>query len=206
MSESLTLFITSFSALFAIMNPIAMTPFFISMTKGVDVETKKLVAIKATTVAFIIVSVFIVSGSYLFTFFGITIYGFKIFGGLLIVIVGLEMVQSKKPSTKSTKVELKSFDIGQAISPLGTPVLAGPGTIVTAINYVDSSNPISIGIVIVSLLIVCTLAYITFRASNYIVAKMGDNIIQVIAKVMGLIIGVMGVDMIVSGISLAFNI
>lgn len=206
MSESLTLFITSFSALFAIMNPIAMTPFFISMTKGVDVETKKLVAIKATTVAFIIVSVFIVSGSYLFTFFGITIYGFKIFGGLLIVIVGLEMVQSKKPSTKSTKVELKSFDIGQAISPLGTPVLAGPGTIVTAINYVDSSNPISIGIVIVSLLIVCTLAYITFRASNYIVAKMGDNIIQVIAKVMGLIIGVMGVDMIVSGISLAFGI
>jgi len=201
-----TLIISSFSGLFAIMNPIAMTPFFITITKEADESVKKEVALKATIVAFIVVAVFVISGSYLFKFFGITIPGFKIFGGLLISMVGLEMVQSKKPSTKNTKLALKDFDLGQAISPLATPILAGPGTIVTAMNYVNSEEPLSVVTTVFSFALVSILTYFAFRSSDFIVKKIGDNVIQVIAKIMGLIIGVIGTDMFISGIKLAFNL
>ena len=77
MDQTLSFFIASFSGLFAIMNPIAMTPFFITITKEADDETRREVALKSTLVAFIVVSIFVALGSYLFTFFGITIPGFK---------------------------------------------------------------------------------------------------------------------------------
>jgi multiple antibiotic resistance protein len=201
-----SLIITSFSGLFAIMNPIAMTPFFITITKEANETVKKEVALKATIVAFIVVAVFVITGSYLFKFFGITIPGFKIFGGLLISMVGLEMVQSKKPSTKNTKLALKDFDLGQAISPLATPILAGPGTIVTAMNYVNAEEPLSVITTVFSFALVSILTYFAFRSSDFIVKKIGDNVIQVIAKIMGLIIGVIGIDMFISGIKLAFNL
>jgi len=187
------------------MNPIAMTPFFITITKEADETIKKEVALKSTFVAFIVVSVFVIMGSYLFKFFGITIPGFKIFGGLLIAMVGLEMVQSKKPSTKNTKVALKDFDLGQAISPLATPILAGPGTIVTAMNYVKADEPLSIITTVISFGLVSLLTYLAFRSSDFIVKKIGENVIQVIAKIMGLIIGVIGTDMFISGIKLVFK-
>lgn len=206
MDQIFTFFIASFSGLFAIMNPIAMTPFFITITKEADDETKKEVALKSTLVAFIVVTIFVALGSYLFKFFGITIPGFKIFGGLLIAMVGLEMVQSKKPSTKNTKLALKDFDLGQAISPLATPILAGPGTIVTAMNYVNPDEPISTFTTIGSFALVSLLTYLAFRSSDYIVKKIGDNVIQVIAKIMGLIIGVIGTDMFISGLKLVFNL
>ncbi len=206
MDQTFAFFLAAFSGLFAIMNPIAMTPFFITITKEADETTKKEVAFKATFVAFIIVSTFVILGSYLFKFFGITIPGFKIFGGLLIALVGLEMVQSKKPSTKHTKVALKDFDLGQAISPLATPILAGPGTIVTAMNYVKPEHPVTIITTISAFFLVILLTYFAFRSSDFIVKKIGDNVIQVIAKIMGLLIGVIGVDMFISGVKLAFNL
>jgi len=206
MHDFLLFALASFSGLFAIMNPIAMTPFFITLTKDADEDTKKAVAFKATLIAFIIVSVFVLSGSFLFKFFGISIPSFKIFGGFIIGLVGLDMINSKKPSTKNTKIALKDFDIGQAISPLATPILAGPGTIVTAMNYVDPENHITIFTTIVSFAVVVILTYLAFRSSEFLTKKLGDNVIQVISKVMGLIIGVIGVDMIISGIKVAFNV
>lgn len=206
MDQTFALFLASFSGLFAIMNPIAMTPFFITITKEADDVAKKEVALKSTVVAFIIVTLFVLLGSYLFKFFGITIPSFKIFGGLLIALVGLEMVQSKKPSTKNTKIALKDFDLGQAISPLATPILAGPGTIVTAMNYVNPETPISIITTISSFALVIILTYVAFRSSDFIVKKIGNNVIQVIAKIMGLLIGVIGIDMFISGVKLAFNL
>ncbi len=206
MNETLIFFLASFSGLFAIMNPIAMTPFFITLTKDADDDTKKAVAFKATLIAFIIVTVFVISGSYLFRFFGITIPSFKIFGGFVIGLVALDMINSKKPSTKNTKIALKDFDIGQAISPLATPILAGPGTIVTAMNYVHADNHITILTTIISFGVVTLMTYAAFRFSEVLTRKLGQNVIQVISKVMGLIIGVIGVDMIISGIKLAFNI
>jgi multiple antibiotic resistance protein len=196
--------IAVFAGFFAIMNPIGGIPVFISLTEGLDYQAKQRVAKKSTFVAFLIGFSFIVFGTYLFKFFGITIPSFKITGGAILFYTGFEMLQSKQSSVKHLKNPV--IDENIAISPLAIPLLAGPGTIVTGMNYVSNTNFIHILIVIFIFAIICLLNYIAFKASNYITNLIGNNIITVISKIMGLIIAIIGTQMIIKGISLSFNL
>ncbi|MFT7284315.1 MarC family protein, partial [Nonlabens sp.] len=130
MNELATFAITVFTGFFAIMNPISNMPIFLSLTEGADKETKQRINLKAILVAFIIVAVFVLLGNFIFDLFGITIPAFKITGGILIFFVGFEMLQSKKSNIKNLRKV--NIDENIAISPLAIPILAGPGTIVTA--------------------------------------------------------------------------
>ncbi len=196
--------LTVFTGFFAIMNPIANTPIFLGLVKGEDELTQKKIAKTATIAAFIILAVFVILGKYIFELFGITIPAFKITGGILIFYVGFEMLMSKK--SKINNQNKISPDEGIAISPLAIPILAGPGTIITAMNNVTNASFIHIGIVIVIAALVLYLNYLAFSLSNIIVKKIGNNLITVIGKLMGLILAIMGTGMVIEGIKLAFNI
>ena len=117
---------------FAIMNPFANLPIFLGLVKGKSQKTARQIAWKSTSMAFIIITLFVIFGKMIFDIFHLTIPAFKITGGLLIFHVGYEMLQSKAPSSHSQKSMPEDF--GVAISPLGIPILAGPGTIITAMN------------------------------------------------------------------------
>ena len=93
-----------------------------------------------------------------------------------------------------------------AISPLAIPILAGPGTIITAMNNVTNGSYIHIGIVIVIFAFMISLTYLAFNLSDIIVKKLGKNIILVIGKIMGLILAIMGTGMVIEGIKIAFNL
>jgi multiple antibiotic resistance protein len=147
---------------------------------------------------------FIILGKYIFDFFGITIPAFKLTGGILIFIVGLRMLQSEK--SKMHHIEGAEEDDGIAISPLAIPILAGPGTIVTAMNNVAGNDYIHIAITIVIFAFMILLTYWAFSASEKIIEKLGNNIITVIAKLMGVILAIMGTDMLIGGIKLSFNL
>lgn len=204
MSEYLNLFLSAFTAFFAIANPIANTPIFIGVTEGKSSESKKRIALRACFVAFLIVTTFILVGKYIFILFGITIPAFKITGGILIFVVGFEMLMSKKSKVHQSD-NLDDSD-SVAISPLAIPVLAGPGTIVTAMNFV-TNKPLQVeAIVITALFVVMLLTYLAFRGSNPLVEKIGENLINVLGKIMGLIIAIIGVGMVIEGIKLGFSI
>jgi multiple antibiotic resistance protein len=197
------LFLTFLAGFFAIMNPIANTPVFIGLTEHADQRTKIRVAKTATFTAFIIVTVFTVAGKYIFELFGLTIPAFKITGGILIFYVGFEMLQSKK--SKVNDSENVNFDEGISVSPLAIPILAGPGTIVTAINFATKASLINIILVLVAFFVIDLLTFIAFVYSDYILKLVGRNKITVIGKLMGLIIGVLGTNMIIQGLKLAFK-
>jgi multiple antibiotic resistance protein len=204
MNEYLTFSLSVFTGFFAIMNPIANIPIFLSLVEDTDEATKKDINKKATLTAFIIVALFVFLGRFIFELFGITIPAFKITGGILIFYVGFDMLQSKKSNIKHlAKVKV---DENIAISPLAIPILAGPGTIVTAMNYVPNSNYIHNAIVILIFAIMCYLTYLAFHFSEYFVKLIGHNKITVIGKIMGLILAIMGVGMIIQGIKLAFQL
>ena len=112
------------------------------------------------------------------------------------------MLQSKKSSVKHIKDPETEENI--AISPLAIPILAGPGTIVTAMNFASQGNHINIMIVIGVFAIMCILTHIAFELGDQIVKRLGKNIIVVIGKIMGLIIAIIGTNMIISGIKAAF--
>ena len=205
MTDSLLTFsLTVFTGFFAIMNPIANTPIFLGLTEGKSKLTKKRIAKKASITAFIIAVSFVILGKYIFDFFGITIPAFKITGGILIFYIGFEMLMSKK--SKIHGQEEIDDDDGIAISPLAIPILAGPGTIVTAMNSVTDANYLHIGIVVVILAIIIYSNYLAFSLSDLIVRRIGGNLITVIGKLMGLILAIMGAGMAIEGIKIAFNL
>ncbi len=205
MTNSLLLFSLSvFTGFFAIMNPIANTPIFLGLVEGKDKSTKKRIAKTATITAFIIVVSFIIVGKYIFELFGITIPAFKITGGIIIFYVGFEMLLSKK-SDMHGQSKIKNDD-GIAISPLAIPILAGPGTIVTAMNSVTNASYLHIGIVVAIFGLMIYLTYLAFSLSDLIVKAFGMNLITVVAKLMGLILAIMGTGMVIEGIKLAFNL
>jgi multiple antibiotic resistance protein len=198
----LTFSLTVFTGFFAIMNPIANTPVFLGLVGDRDKSTRKAIAKTSCITAFFIVLFFVILGKYLFELFGITIPAFKITGGILLFFVGFEMLQSKK--SKIHHQEELELDEGIAISPLAIPILAGPGTIVTAMNNITSGNILHLGIVIAIFALMVYLTYLAFSLSELIIEKIGNHLITVIGKIMGLILAIMGTGMTIEGVKLAF--
>nr|WP_321451323.1 MarC family protein [uncultured Carboxylicivirga sp.] len=203
MENLYTYTLTVLMSFFAIMNPIANTPIYLGLVEGKTKANQKKIAKTATVTAFIIVVSFIIAGKYIFELFGITIPAFKITGGILIFYVGFEMLMSKKSKIHSNSSE---EDDNLAISPLAIPILAGPGTIVTAMNNVTNASFIHIGIVIIIFALMIILTYLAFTFSESIIEKIGNNLISVIGKLMGLILAIIGTGMVIEGIKLSFNI
>jgi multiple antibiotic resistance protein len=203
MENLMTYALTVFMSFFAVMNPIANTPIFLGLTAGENKESKKKIAKTATITAFIIVVSFVIAGKYIFELFGLTIPAFKITGGILIFYIGFQMLMSQKSKIHSSDSEDKS---NIAISPLAIPILAGPGTIVAAMNNVTNANLIQIGIVISIFALMIYLTYLAFSFSDLIVKKIGTNLISVIGKLMGLVLSIIGTGMVVDGIKLTFKL
>jgi len=203
----------AFTGFFAIMNPIASIPIFIGLTQNFDARSQKLIGRRALLVAFIIVTIFVVGGKFLFDFFGITVPAFQITGGILVFFIGFEMLQSKESSIKSTNLPGSRVSASQdtimniAVSPLGTPLLAGPGTIVTSMSFVtEDAGPLQILTVVLTFGVICLLTYLAFLFSDRLVKLIGQNVIKVFGKIMGLILGVIGTDMFLRGVKAAFGL
>lgn len=201
--ENLWLFtIAVFTSFFAINSPAGNIPIFLSLTKQADRVTKRNISKKATFTAFIIITGFIIVGKYAFELFGITIPAFKITGGILIFFVGFEMIRAQESSIDN-QTEI-NFNEGISVSPLAIPILAGPGTIVTAMNYTTNAGYIQMGIIISMVALIMYLNYLAFISSEYLVRWIGKNKIVVIEKIMGLIIAIIGTSMFIEGVKLAF--
>lgn len=128
---------TVFMGFFAIMNPLANTPVFLGLTEDDDADTRRAVARRALMLAFLIVSAFALAGTVIFDLFGITLPAFRITGGILVFGIGSKMLQGE--TSRAHRVEGavdRETQLSVAVSPLAVPLLAGPGTIATAMNYV----------------------------------------------------------------------
>lgn len=203
MENLITYALTVFMSFFAVMNPIANTPIFLGLTVGESSENKKKIAKTASITAFIIVVSFIIAGKYIFELFGLTIPAFKITGGIIIFYIGFQMLMSQKSRMHSNSSEEKN---NVAISPLAIPILAGPGTIVAAMNNVTKASYLQVGIIISIFALMIFLTYLAFTYSDIIVKKVGSNLISVIGKLMGLILAIIATGMVIDGINLAFKL
>lgn len=197
--------ITALTGFFAIMNPIVNLPVYLGLTKDATPEEEKIVRRKAVITAFFIVTAFTVLGKIIFSLFGLTVPAFKIAGGILIFLAGTDMVRSKDRKGVD-KMKPTYFNESIAISPLATPLMAGPGSIVTAMTFVSGQTWEYMIITILAFAIICYMHFITFRISGLIVARIGQNVITVIGRIMGLIITVIGTSMVIDGIGLAMEV
>ena len=203
---NLTLFLTTvFVGFFAMLNPIGNTPVFLSMVGEADEKTLKKVAFRAVLVAFVIITGFCLFGHFIFRMFGITLPAFQIAGGIIVFFVGYDLLQGKSAGAhlSKRKVSIKSYE-NMAISPLGIPLLSGPGTISTAMNFVGEGKNFWYTILIILIFaVVCALTYLMFILSKKIADKLSPSIILVISRIMGLILAVIAVQMVIKGV---FNV
>jgi multiple antibiotic resistance protein len=205
MSDIISHIATVFMGLFAIMNPIANTPVFIGLTAEDDPVAKKTIAFKSTFLAFVIVTAFCLSGKLIFQIFGITLPAFRITGGLLVFLVGFHMLHGNQspvhnPSKEDNQKSVEA-DLSVAISPLAIPILAGPGTIVAAMNFATGKGIVSMGITLSSFALLCAITYVFFVFGQKLVKYIGESALKVITRLMGLILAIIGVQMLIEGIS-----
>jgi multiple antibiotic resistance protein len=197
-------FITVFMAFFAIMNPLANASLFIGLTQGSDLKARRLIAMRSVLIAFVIVSAFAIGGREIFTVFGITLPAFRIAGGLMIGAIGYHMLQGEQSSlhTPSDDDTEKSRDavLDMAITPLGIPILAGPGTIATAMNFAAESTLLEIVRVLLAFGLMCIITFMAFVGGQWLTKVLGQNGIKVISRLMGLILAVVGVQMLIEGV------
>ncbi len=197
-------FFTMFAAFFAIMNPIANTPIFLGLTQDLDEPTTRRIAFQSVLLAFVIVAAFSAAGHFLFDLFGITLPAFRIAGGLLVVLVGYHLLQgNNSPVHKPKEADLeqsKAEAMGIAISPLAMPILAGPGTLVTGMSYAAGGGPERVGLVLMAFFLICVLTYLCFVAGQRLTVFLGKNLLMVVSRLMGLILTVIGTEMVIAGI------
>ncbi len=197
-------FTTVLMAFFAIMNPIANAPLFVGLTDGLDAGTRRGIALRAVLLAFAIVMLFTILGREIFAIFGITLPAFRIAGGVLVAMVGYHLLQGRESSvhTPSAEDNARSRDaaLGVTITPLALPILAGPGTIATAMNFAAESSLPEVTRVILAFAVDCALTWAAFVGSDSLVRLVGQNGIKVVSRLMGLILAVIGVQMLIVGI------
>ena len=204
MQSPVLFIITVFLGFFAMLNPIGNTPIFLSLVGDADEKIIRKVAFKATLVAFIVIALFSLFGNLIFTMFGITLPAFQIAGGVIVFLIGYGLLQGKRSGVHSSNLEnsIESYE-AMAISPLGIPLLSGPGTISTAMGFVGEKSFFYTLVVIFVFAVVCVITFFMFILSKKIANRLSASLIQVVSKIMGLILTVIAVEMLINGI---FNV
>lgn len=214
MHDIVTVAVTVFMGFFAMMNPIANTAVFVGMTGDFTPQQRRQTAIKALVAAFCIIAAFCLLGKGIFEIFGITLPALRLAGGILVFLVGYHMLQgsssklhTNEQATPDKGEKIQPADI--AISPLALPILAGPGTIATAMNYSASGSMLNIMVTIAAFAILCCITFVCFIYGPKLVDMIGENGINITTRLMGLILTVIGMQMLIQGVHdayLLFNI
>ena len=204
MEEMLVHAATVFMGFFAIMNPIANVPIFLSLTASDDGRTRKRTALRSLLLAFGIVAAFSVAGKVIFELFGMTLPALRITGGLLVFLIGFHMLQGSQSSIHHLGEEgnqkCVDAELSIAITPLAMPILAGPGTIATAMNFAAGGGLFSLSVTMGAFALLCLVTYAFFLLGERFVCFIGEGALGVITRMMGLILAVIGTQMAIEGV------
>ena len=190
-----------FTSFFTLINPLAIMTIFMTMTSTLSDVDRTRTAKKATVAAMITILAFAFSGQLLFKFFGISVNSFRIVGGVIFFMMGLDMLNARLTSTKIKDSEVKSYVNNIAITPLAIPMICGPGAITNAIVLMEDAHSISHKLVLIlTLTVVMLLTYIILYSSSKIVKVLGETGNNVMMRLMGLIVMVIAVEFFFSGL------
>ena len=188
---SLQVWGTALTSVFFLVDPFAVIPTFLVMTAGDTLAEKRRVAVRASLTCFLLLSGFGVAGQFLFRLFGITLPAFKLAGGLLLMMVAIDMLQARRSRTNEVDEEraegCQKEDVGTI--PLGIPMLAGPGSISAVMVLVGDAKgwpgalPVFVAIALTS-----AASYLVLAAAHRVGSFMGDTGIRVLTRLMGLML------------------
>ncbi|GEA62554.1 YchE family NAAT transporter [Vibrio comitans] len=196
-----------FVGLFAIVNPVGIMPIFVSLTNHLSPEERIKTASTANIAVAVILIVSLFAGQMLLDVFSISLDSFRIAGGLLLVSIAFSMMNGQLGEQKQNKQE-KAESISKeqvGVVPLAMPLMAGPGAISSTIVFGSNhSGPIDYVAVTITVIVFSFCCWVLFRSAPFIVRFLGQTGINVITRIMGLILGALGIEFIASGIGSLF--
>jgi multiple antibiotic resistance protein len=193
--------IQAFVTLFVIMDPPGATPIFLALVKNEPSRKRILMAWQGATVSLIVIVAFAIFGKFLLDYLHISVQALQGAGGLLLLLIALELLTGRDSSSDSSK------DVNIALVPLGTPLLAGPGAIVTTIVFVQNADTASMKLALAAAIVAVHLAIgLTLMFSTKIVSVIKESGVTLLARIAGLLLAAIAVEMIVQAIKGFFNL
>jgi multiple antibiotic resistance protein len=194
----------SFVSLFTTLNPVGATAFFLSNPETLESEIyRKKIAKRGAMAAFLILLIFALCGQLVFRIMGVTISSFQIAGGIFVFTVAFDMLKGRNVRTKTLpeeRIEAAHKD-DISITPLATPLLAGPGTItITILTMAKATTLVQKGFVLVILFLICLLTYWILLNSVKLLRYIGEGGVRVMNRVMGLFVASIAVQMFLTGL------
>jgi len=207
MRELFTFALVSFSAVFFIVDPIAVLPVYLAITASESEAQKRATALRAALTSSLTLMLFALAGGLIFKLFGISLPAFKIAGGMLCFLVALDMMQARPSRTRSTPEEeregAEKADV--AIIPLAIPLLSGPGSIATVMVLMSKTTSRMQGVVVFMAIAATGLVtWLVLRGAGWIEQRLSKTLLNVLMRVMGLILAAIAVEFVLTGLHEAF--
>ena len=200
----LSFILLSFSSLFTLLNPIGTAPIVLSLTESLNPEEYNKVIKKSICVACLILLLFAIMGKIIFTFYGITVYAFKIAGGILFLRIGINMLEAKVSRTKSTPKESAeaSGNDDIALTPIGIPLIAGPGAITSVMILAAQAISFNQKVIFyLNIIITLLITFMILKLGKKLTQKLGTAGLRVIERIMGMILMVVAIQFIIDGLN-----
>jgi multiple antibiotic resistance protein len=196
--------VVALSAIFFVIDPLANVPIFLSITGSFAPEQRRQVAARAAIATWVVLSSFALAGGLIFKAFGISLGAFKIAGGLMLLLMAIDMMRAMPSRTRTSAEEQDESrqrdDI--AIFPLAIPMLAGPGAIATVMVLMSRAawQPVRTAFVFAAVTVTCLVAWLLMRSASNAERFLPKTLLRALERIMGLLLAAVAVEFIAGGV------
>src|SRR5580658_9109822 len=194
------------SSIFFLVDPFAAIPAFLAITESADPVRRRRMARKGALTCFIVLTGFALGGQLIFRMFGITLPAFEVAGGLILLLIGLDMLEAKRSPTQETHGDTEEATAKEdaGIVPLGIPMLAGPGAIssvMVLVGQVPSFWGWQMGAILGSIAFTALVTYWVLAGASKVRQVMGETGIRILVRIMGLLLVALAMQFFVNGLT-----
>ena len=187
------------TTLFVVVNPFAVIPHYLALTRGMTRQDRLRIAARACVVATIILVAFIFVGEVVLGGLKVELTSFRVAGGLLLLIIALRMVLETRAAQPPPEGEER---MGVAVFPLATPLLAGPGSIIAVVLLTENAlftihEQAVTGLIVVA---ICAFAFVVLAAAGLLQRVLGTTGTSVMSRVFGLVLSALAMQTILDGL------
>ena len=194
------------SSIFFLVDPFAAIGSFLAITAEADAARRRAIARKGAFTCFIVLTSFALAGQFIFRMFGITLPAFEIAGGLILLLIGLDMLEARRSPTQETTGEAEEAAAKEdaGIVPLGIPMLAGPGAISSVMVLVGQAPSYwcwQMGAILGSIAVTAFVSYWVLAGADRVRGVLGDTGIRILVRIMGLLLVALAMQFFVNGLT-----
>ncbi|WP_242395159.1 MarC family protein [Anaeromyxobacter oryzisoli] len=206
LGELLAAFVVSLSAIFFVVDPFSAVPFFLALTSEQDARARRVTALRASITAGGVLATFAVTGEWIFRLLGISLGAFKVAGGVVLLLLALDMIRTQPSRTRITEGEIQAGadkeDI--AIVPLAMPLLAGPGSIATSIVLMARTHGEVVWFklaVLAAIVVTAAASYLILAGATRTEKVLGRTGLAILERAAGLLLVAVAIQFMLDGLS-----